>query len=117
MILSELTALAETIAAATGLPCTPGPGDVTVQARAVALYPPVLDWDKDTIPGRVDLAHWTLACQVRAAGTSPVALRQLVDDAEAVLAAVPLPWRVTHVTPAVDTSGLVPLITLTLERA
>lgn len=120
MIGEALAALAAAITTATDLPVIETPGETVAQARAVRLFPPVIDWKEDqpALQGPWTLAKWTLPVVVTAPGTTPAQLRQLYTDTEAVLAAVPNPWRVTAMTPSVatDAGATVPIYTLTLER-
>lgn len=116
MILTELETLAVTIGDATAIPCYPLPG-AGAQARRAVLYPPAFEWPNgmaDADPW--NRADWTVPLALHAAGSDPAQLRQLYDDLEAVLAAIPRPWRVTAVAPAVDAQGGTPVYTLTLER-
>ncbi len=118
MILDKLTALADALAQATDLPAYPVEGVEPAQGRAVRLFPPLIKWDHGLTARDVwALAHWTVPATITCAGTSSAQLRQLYDDVEAVLAALPDPWRVTAMTPgiATDASGGTPIYTLTLE--
>ena len=115
-ILTEITALAETLAAGTGLPVYPTPGVGVIAGRAGYIYPPEVTWDEDTaqVADILALARWRVTVVVVAAGPEPSQLRQLIDDAQAVADVVPRPWRAVSLTPSVVEGA--PFYQLTLER-